>query len=78
MNIMDRIAYLLLIIGGLNWGLVGAFEFNLVGELFGVESVLSRLIYIVVGIAALYGIYSLFASTTTTERATHTTVPDRR
>jgi len=59
MNLLDKIATSLLIIGGLNWGLVGAFDYNLVDSLFGVESVLSRVIYSVVGLAALYCIYTV-------------------
>ncbi len=51
----------LLVIGGLNWGLVGLFHFDLVAALFGgslgPRSGFSNLIYILVGIAALYGIY---------------------
>lgn len=54
MNIMDYIAWVLIIIGGLNWGLVGAFKYNLVDGIFGVDSVLSRIVYIVVGLAAVY------------------------
>jgi uncharacterized membrane protein YuzA (DUF378 family) len=56
---LDRIALILLIIGGLNWGLVGAFEVNLVTVLFGPSSTLSRIIYILIGIAGLYAIYML-------------------
>ena len=56
---LDRIALILLIIGGLNWGLVGAFEVNLVTVLFGPSSTLSRIIYILIGIAGLYVIYLL-------------------
>ncbi|MDD4931134.1 MAG: DUF378 domain-containing protein [Candidatus Colwellbacteria bacterium] len=48
------IAWTLLIIGGLNWGLVGAFDIDLVKMLFGDMSVLSRTIYILVGISAAY------------------------
>jgi len=55
----EFISWVLLIIGGLNWGLVGAFDFNLVDTLFGVGSAVSRIIYILVGIAALFGIASL-------------------
>jgi uncharacterized membrane protein YuzA (DUF378 family) len=54
---LDRIALVLLIIGGINWGLVGGFDINLVTELFGPRSLLSRLIYIAVGAAAVYAIY---------------------
>ena len=58
-NTIDKIVVLLLIIGGLNWGLVGAFKFNLVDKIFGADSALSRIIYILVGLAALYGVYFL-------------------
>ncbi len=56
---LDRIALILLIVGGINWGLVGAFDVNLVTLLFGPRSPLSRFIYIAVGAAALYAIYRL-------------------
>jgi uncharacterized membrane protein YuzA (DUF378 family) len=48
------IALALVIVGGLNWGLVGAFSFDLVAAIFGVMSTLSRVVYILVGLAALY------------------------
>jgi uncharacterized protein len=54
MKKMDIVAALLLVIGGLNWGLVGATEFNLVASLFGALSPASRVVYILVGLAALY------------------------
>lgn len=57
MRILDIIAWVLLIIGGINWGLVGAFDMDLVSRIFGAGSVLSRVIFIVVGLSALYGIY---------------------
>jgi uncharacterized membrane protein YuzA (DUF378 family) len=47
----------LLIIGGLNWGLVGIFNFNLVAAIFGELSVVSRIIYILVAISALWEIF---------------------
>ena len=51
----DKIALILLIIGGVNWGLVGIFEFDLVAWLFGgADSVLSRTIYILVAISAVH------------------------
>ncbi len=53
-NSIDWIALVLTIIGGLNWGLVGAFQFNLVDALFGTGSALSRIVYILVGLSALY------------------------
>ena len=58
LNTIDWIAYALAIIGGLNWGLIGAFDFNLVAAIFGEMSVLSRIIYILVGLSALYLIYT--------------------
>ena len=50
----DKIALILLIIGGINWGLIGFFKFDLVAFLFGNLTVLSRIIYAVVGICGLY------------------------
>ncbi|TFW33101.1 DUF378 domain-containing protein [Massilia horti] len=54
---IDYIAMVLLIIGGLNWAMVGLFDVNVVADLFGVRSPGTRLIYILVGAAALYSIY---------------------
>lgn len=59
MNALDKLAMVLLIIGGFNWGLVGWMKYNLVDEIFGVESAISRVIYALVGVASLYGIYTL-------------------
>ena len=57
----DKIALILLIIGGVNWGLVGIFEFDLVAWLFGgADSILSRTIYILVAISAVWCISLLF------------------
>lgn len=58
LNSMDWIAYVLTIIGGINWGLVGLFKFNLVDKIFGTESALSRIIYVLVGLSAVYLIYT--------------------
>jgi hypothetical protein len=58
MSAMDWIAMSLLIIGGLNWGLVGLFEFDLVATLFGEGSGLARVIYTLVGLSALYSLYT--------------------
>lgn len=54
MKTMDLIAGTLLVVGGLNWGLVGALEFDLVASIFGPMSPLSRGVYILVGLSALY------------------------
>ena len=56
-NPVDWIALILVIVGGLNWGLVGLFDFDLVAAIFGAGSTLSRIIYILVSLAALYMIY---------------------
>lgn len=64
MKAVNAIALVLIIVGGLNWGLVGLFDFNLVSALFGVDTWLSNLVYILVGIAALYAIV-LFKKVTT-------------
>jgi uncharacterized membrane protein YuzA (DUF378 family) len=53
---LDLASLSLLIIGGLNWGLVGLFGIDLVATLFGEGSALSRVVYALVGLAALYGI----------------------
>ncbi|MBI3897260.1 MAG: DUF378 domain-containing protein [Gammaproteobacteria bacterium] len=53
-NAFDWVALILLIIGGLNWGLVGLFGFNLVAAIVGDMSVLARIIYVLVGIAAVF------------------------
>jgi hypothetical protein len=57
---LDLIALILIIVGGLNWGLVGFFQFDLVAAIFGAMSVVSRIVYALVGISAIYGIFSFF------------------
>lgn len=59
MKALNAIALILIIVGGLNWGLVGIADFNLVSALFGVDSWLTNLVYILVGIAAIYSFYLL-------------------
>lgn len=54
LSIIDWIAIILLAIGGLNWGLVGIFDFDLVAALFGDMSILSRIVYDIVGLSAIY------------------------
>lgn len=60
MTVLDWIAVILLIVGGLNWGLVGLFRFDLIAALFGYMSWFSRLLYILVGISAIYVIAIFF------------------
>lgn len=57
MSAFDWIPMLLLIVGGVNWGLVGLFDFDLVAYLFGAQTGLSRVVYTLVGLSALYAIY---------------------
>ena len=59
MRALNVITLILLIVGGLNWGLVGAFNFDLVAAIFGEMSPLSRIVYVLVGVAALYQIVPL-------------------
>ena len=58
MNALDWVAMVLLIVGGLNWGLVGLFNFDLVATLFGTQTAFSRVVYTLVGLSALYSIYT--------------------
>ena len=61
--ILNRIALLLAIIGGINWGLIGVFQFDLIAFLFnGQTAALSRVIYTLVALAALWCISLLFRS----------------
>ncbi len=57
LNLLDWIALVLLIAGGINWGLIGLFGYDLLGAIFVVGSTLLRIIYTLVGIAALYTIF---------------------
>ena len=60
MKVIDKIALVLIIIGAINWGLIGFFQFNLVATLFGDMTALSRIVYALVGISGLWGIKLLF------------------
>ena len=55
---LDWIAMVLLIVGGLNWGLVGLFSVDLVASFLGEGTMATRVVYMLVGLAALYGIYT--------------------
>ena len=56
MNGLDWIALVLMIVGGINWGLVGLLNVDLVASIFGSMTTASRVVYALVGLAALYGI----------------------
>ena len=59
MRALNILTQVLLIVGGLNWLLVGAFGFDLVAALFGEMSPLSRIVYVLVGLSAIYQIIPL-------------------
>jgi uncharacterized membrane protein YuzA (DUF378 family) len=54
LNTLDWIALILVIVGGLNWGLVGIFKFDLVAAIFGQMGIVSRIVYTLVGLSAIY------------------------
>ena len=60
MPVLNKITLLLLIVGGLNWGLVGLLNFDLVAAIFGEMSLLSRIVYALVGASALLQLIPLF------------------
>lgn len=63
LNAFDWTAFALVIIGGINWGLVGAFNIDLVSTLFGDATALTRVVYGLVGVAAIYAVYILTTKT---------------
>jgi uncharacterized membrane protein YuzA (DUF378 family) len=71
MRALDTLALLLVVIGAINWGLIGFFNFNLVAAIFGDMTTLSRIIYALVGIAGLYAL-SFFGRDRTTDRTEDT------
>ena len=62
MKFITILTLVLVIVGGLNWGLVGLLDFDLVAAIFGAGSMLSRLVYILVGLSAAWQIVPLFAA----------------
>jgi len=62
MNWITKTCLLLMVVGGLNWGAIGLFNFDLVAFLFGPMSILSRVVYILVGLATLWAIIDYFYS----------------
>lgn len=58
MNIIDWVALIVLAVGGLNWGLVGLIEYDLVASIFGDMSTISRAVYVLVGASAVYMVAS--------------------
>lgn len=72
---LDKIALTLLVIGGLNWGCVGIFQFDPVAWIFGGQTgIISRVVYVIVGLAAIWCISLLFrdsSDTVTDDSVTH-------
>ena len=56
MKVLDYVALILIVIGALNWGLIGLLQFDLVRVLFGDMSILSRIVYVLVGVAGNYAV----------------------
>ena len=56
MQTLQKVCLVLIIIGAINWGLVGLFDFNLVESLFGTENVITRIVYVLVGISGIIDI----------------------
>jgi uncharacterized membrane protein YuzA (DUF378 family) len=65
---MEQLALLLLVIGGLNWGLIGLFNLDLVAAIFGPLSTFARIVYVLVGLSAVY---------VTVARMAHMSIPRR-
>ncbi len=66
MHVVRTVAIILLIIGGLNWGLVGLFDFDLVAAIFGRGTTLARIVYILVGLSAVVKIALLLDRSSST------------
>lgn len=60
LGLIGWIAWILVVIGGINWGLVGLFRLDLVATILGDFSLLARLVYILVGLSAVYLVYEKF------------------
>lgn len=60
MENLQKTALVFTIIGAINWGLIGIFNFNLVDSIFGIDSLLSKIIYIIVGVCGILNIGILF------------------
>lgn len=69
LNAIDWLALVLVIVGAVNWGLVGVFDFDLVATLFGDMSALSRIVYTLVGLGGIWVIYLAYRAGVTSERA---------
>jgi uncharacterized membrane protein YuzA (DUF378 family) len=59
LSTLDWVAMILLVVGGLNWLLVGLFSFDLVAMIFGAGSILAKIVYVLVGLSAVYVLFHL-------------------
>lgn len=59
MTTLDWVAFVLVAVGALNWGLVGIFDWDLVAAIFGDMSTVTRVVYTLVGVAALYRVFTI-------------------
>ena len=62
MKFINILSLVLVIVGGLNWGLVGLFDFDLVAAIFGGGSALSRIVYVLVGLSAIWQVAPLVSA----------------
>lgn len=60
MNIVDWVTFVLVVVGGINWGLVGAIQYNLVESLLGSWPVVVGIVYDLVGLSSIYMVYHMF------------------
>lgn len=60
MRIIKIIAFILTVIGAINWGLVGLFRFDLVASIFGEMSYITRIIYALVGFSGIYSLFTIY------------------
>ena len=67
MKALNLITLILVIVGGVNWGLVGLFDFDLVATLLGAGSLLARIVYVLVGLSALWQLIPLAGAFGATE-----------
>ena len=59
LNLLDWVALVLVIVGAVNWGLMGLFNFDVVASIFGAMSIISRIVYDLVGLAGIYLIFAV-------------------
>ena len=61
MNAIDKVAYFLLVLGGIYWGTIGAFDYNILDKAAGAGSGAARIVNILIGLAGLYGVYTIIS-----------------